>query len=142
MDWTAPTNPTSSAETINMLVSQLTAKASGSGSSSSGASSAAKKTDAVDVEKAMAFRFPPKHVNYGAKECAVYALSVGDRPDPAKADELSFVYENHQNFKALPGMAVSFLLPIFEEVRLEKPYFRFFPVLLARSRPRERRNHS
>lgn len=115
-EWKGATNPTSAAETINMLMTNLQSKKSGGGSAG-----AAKKAgnDAVDVEKAMAFRFPPQKLTYGAKECAIYALSVGDRPNPAKSDELSFVYENHQNFKALPGMAVSFCLPIFEEVRNE-----------------------
>src|SRR4029077_11567204 len=57
----------------------------------------------IVYEKVMALKVPPVEVNYGPKDCMLYALGVGLAQDPMNEDELAFVYE--KNLKVLPTMA-------------------------------------
>ena len=57
----------------------------------------------IVYEKVMALKVPPVEVNYGPKDCMLYALGVGLAQDPMNEDELAFVYE--KQLKVLPTMA-------------------------------------
>jgi hypothetical protein len=102
-----------------MLVAHLQSKASAPAASAPAAKSSGDK--AVDVAAAMAHKFQPTKSTYTAKDVMLYALGVGDRPDPAKYDDLGFVYENHPNFRVLPTMGVIFPFDIMAQVCFHIP---------------------
>jgi hypothetical protein len=114
-DWTSPTNPTSAGDTITMLVAHL--QGQGKSEAAPAATKPAGKSESVDVAAAMAHKFQPTKSTYTDKDAMLYALGVGVRPDPAKADDLLFVYENHPNFRVLPTMGVTFPFEIMAQVR-------------------------
>lgn len=102
---------------------------SSSSSSSSGAPSKAKKTDAVDLDVALAHKFNTTTSTINARDVMIYALGIGDTPDATNFDSLRFVYENHPEFAALPTMAVTYPSALLGEV-MSIPGLKFNPMML------------
>jgi acyl dehydratase len=63
------------------------------------------KTMALNYEAIMDYRPDDIAVNYGARECILYALGIGIGMDPIDTRQLRFVYER-ANLTAFPSMAV------------------------------------
>jgi acyl dehydratase len=59
----------------------------------------------LNYERIMAYRPADIPVQYGARECILYALGIGLGMDPLNAGELKFVYER-AGLEAFPTMAV------------------------------------
>ena len=59
----------------------------------------------LNYERIMAYRPADIRVNYGERECILYALGIGIGMDPLDAGELKFVYER-VGLEAFPTMAV------------------------------------
>ena len=59
----------------------------------------------LNYERIMAYRPADIPVNYGARECILYALGIGLGMDPVDPGELKFVYER-AGLEAFPTMAV------------------------------------
>lgn len=59
----------------------------------------------LNYERVMAFRPADIDVNYGARECIIYALGIGLGLDPLDKGQLKFVYER-AGLVAFPTMAV------------------------------------
>lgn len=102
---------------------------SSSSSSSSGKSSAPRKTEAVDVETALAHKFNKTTSVITPRDVMIYALGIGDTPDVSNYDSLRFVYENHPEFAALPTMAVTYPSSLLGEV-MTIPGLKFNPMML------------
>ncbi len=66
---------------------------------------------AIDYDKFLALTIPDAEQSYGAKDCMLYALSLGLGLDPVNEDELPFVYE--KNLKVLPTLATVLASPGF-----------------------------
>lgn len=47
-------------------------------------------------------------MTYSARDVCLYALSIGAAKNQLDDKELSFVYENHPDFQALPTMGIIF----------------------------------
>jgi 3-hydroxyacyl-CoA dehydrogenase/3a,7a,12a-trihydroxy-5b-cholest-24-enoyl-CoA hydratase len=63
--------------------------------------------DLIDVDAALAYRFPKRTTRYDARDLALYALGVGAAANPLDDAELRLVYELHQDgFVALPSYGV------------------------------------
>jgi acyl dehydratase len=60
---------------------------------------------ALNYERIMAHRYPEIAVDYGARECILYALGIGLGMHPVEPGELKFVYER-AGLEAFPTMAV------------------------------------
>jgi acyl dehydratase len=60
---------------------------------------------ALNYERLMAYRPADITVNYGARECILYALGIGLGMDPLDPGQLKFVYER-AGLEAFPTMAV------------------------------------
>jgi acyl dehydratase len=60
---------------------------------------------ALNYERIMAHRYPEIAVDYGARECILYALGIGLGMHPVELGELKFVYER-AGLEAFPTMAV------------------------------------
>lgn len=83
----------------------------------------------VDVEKALAHEFTPTTIKITPKDVMLYALGVGDSPDPSKYDTLKFTYENHSDFQAIPSFAVTFPFTLMNEI-IRVPGLKFNPMML------------
>jgi hypothetical protein len=59
----------------------------------------------LNYERVMAYRPSDIRVNYGERECILYALGIGAGMDPLDPGELKFVYER-AGLAAFPTMAV------------------------------------
>src|SRR2546421_11471498 len=59
----------------------------------------------LNYERIMAYRPADIRVNYGERECILYALGIGIGMDPLDPGELKFVYER-AGLEAFPTMAV------------------------------------
>src|ERR1700724_2773417 len=59
----------------------------------------------LNYERVMAYRPPDIAVQYGSRECILYALGIGVGMDPLDPGELKFVYER-AGLAAFPTMAV------------------------------------
>ena len=66
---------------------------------------------ATSYEKLLALKVPEKTVHYTAKDCQLYALSLGLGSDPMNLAELDFVYE--KNLKVLPSLSMTLAHPGF-----------------------------
>tara|TARA_R110001583_G_scaffold193192_2_gene361043 strand:- start:35203 stop:36063 length:861 start_codon:yes stop_codon:yes gene_type:complete len=66
---------------------------------------------ATSYEKLLALKVPEKTVHYTAKDCQLYALSLGLASDPMNLAELDFVYE--KNLKVLPSLSMTLAHPGF-----------------------------
>jgi 3-hydroxyacyl-CoA dehydrogenase/3a,7a,12a-trihydroxy-5b-cholest-24-enoyl-CoA hydratase len=90
---------------------------------------AAKKSENVDIEKALAHRFAPSKVTYTEKDVCLYALSIGEGTDPLDQKQLQFVYENNSAFRTLPTMGVCFPFSVLGQV-ISTPGLTFNPMML------------
>ena len=59
----------------------------------------------LNYERVMAYRPPDIEVNYGERDCIIYALGIGIGLDPVDPGQLQFVYER-AGLAAFPTMAV------------------------------------
>jgi acyl dehydratase len=59
----------------------------------------------LNYERVKAYRPPDIEVNYGARDCIIYALGIGIGLDPVDPGQLQFVYER-AGLAAFPTMAV------------------------------------
>ena len=59
----------------------------------------------LNYERVMAYRPPDIEVNYGERDCIIYALGIGIGLDPVDPGQLKFVYER-AGLAAFPTMAV------------------------------------
>jgi len=84
----------------------------------------------VTPSKVLGFTFDDVSINYNAKDVALYALSVGAATNPTDDEELSFVYENHQNFQAIPTIGITFAFPVLEKLITDAPGLNFNPMML------------
>lgn len=66
---------------------------------------------AISYEKLLALNVPEKTVHYTAKDCQLYALSLGLGSNPIDSVELGFVYE--KNLKVLPSLSMTLAHPGF-----------------------------
>lgn len=83
----------------------------------------------VDVEKALAYKFTPTLFKITPKDVMLYALGIGDKPDPSKYDTLRFTYENHSDFQTIPTMGVTFPFSLMNEIT-SVPGLKFNPMML------------
>lgn len=84
----------------------------------------------VKPSQVLGFKFQPVSFSYNAKDVSLYALSVGAAKNPTDDQELSFVYENHQNFQALPTIGIIFAFPVLEKLITDAPGLNFNPMML------------
>jgi NAD(P)-dependent dehydrogenase (short-subunit alcohol dehydrogenase family)/acyl dehydratase len=85
--------------------------------------------DDVQPDVLLAHNFEPITVSYSARDVAFYALSVGAASNPLDSSELSFVYENHENFQALPTFGITFPFALMGQL-IGAPGLKFNPMLL------------
>lgn len=137
-DWSHPTYPKSTQESIGYIMSALEkAKeeaaqdddSSSSSSSSSVAASAAAGSENVDPSKVLGFKFNDLTSEYSEKDVALYALSIGAARDPLDDSELSFVYENHGSFRTLPTFGITFPFNVLSQI-ISVPGLNFNPMML------------
>ncbi|MCB9647373.1 MAG: SDR family NAD(P)-dependent oxidoreductase [Deltaproteobacteria bacterium] len=63
--------------------------------------------DLIDVDAALAYRFPKRTTTYDERDLSLYALGVGAAANPMDDSELQLVYELHQDgFLPLPSYGV------------------------------------
>jgi len=61
----------------------------------------------LDVDAALAYRFPERSNSYDERDLCIYALGVGAAADPSDDKDLQLVYEMHQDgFLPLPSYGV------------------------------------
>ena len=59
-----------------------------------------------DIKKAIGHKFKPYEVNVTNSELILYALGIGFQQDPLYKPHYNFTYENAEDFKAFPTVAV------------------------------------
>jgi len=126
VDWTEATHPSNPNETISLIMARMESQRAVGGVQANPTSG----SDAVDVKAAMAHKFTTVKFPYTAKDVALYALGVGDKPNPGNADDLLFTYENHPNFQTLPTMGVIFPFNIMAQIVGGVPGLTFNPMML------------
>ena len=105
VDFTDPTHPKSTQDSIGLIISALEqAKQQSAGN------------EFVQPDKVVGFQFQPMAFSYTEKDVAFYALSIGAAANPLDDSELSFVYENHANFQAIPTFGIIFPFPVLEQL--------------------------
>lgn len=68
---------------------------------------------AIDYDKIMNWPFEPVEQTYTANDTILYALGLGLGANPLDENELNFVFEEAENFAAIPTMAVVLAGPGF-----------------------------
>ncbi|MGB7183627.1 MAG: MaoC/PaaZ C-terminal domain-containing protein [Burkholderiaceae bacterium] len=68
---------------------------------------------AIDYEKIMNWPFPPVEQSYTKNDSILYALGLGLGENPLNQNELNYVFEEAENFAAIPTMAVVLAGPGF-----------------------------
>jgi len=103
-DWSEPSYPTTTSESIGTVTAYLEAqKSSGGGVSAKPAAGNAN----VDLAKAMQWKPPQCKYTYTQKDTSLYALSVGvGAKNQVCGKQLPFVYENSAEYKVLPTWGV------------------------------------
>jgi len=125
-DFSNPTFPSSAQDSIGLIMAALeSAKAK----PAAAPSKASGKSENVDPSKVLGYEFSPLSYQYGAKEVALYNLSIGAAQDPLDEQELSFVYENHPNFQALPTFGITMPFEVLANV-MGIPGLQFNPMML------------
>ena len=118
-DWTDAETPATAQDTLAPLMAALNGKVS-----------SPKSDQFIDPARLVGFQFEPDAVELTKRDVSLYALGIGAGRNPLDADELKFVYENHQDgFHALPTMAVTFAQDMLMQL-LSAPGLRFNPVQL------------
>jgi 3-hydroxyacyl-CoA dehydrogenase/3a,7a,12a-trihydroxy-5b-cholest-24-enoyl-CoA hydratase len=92
-DFGKTTHPSNINDSMTPILGNLESKAQGG-------------NEFIDVDTALGYEFPPKTSSYDEKDLALYALGVGAGKAPTDAGELQYVYENADDFRALPTFAV------------------------------------
>jgi 3-hydroxyacyl-CoA dehydrogenase/3a,7a,12a-trihydroxy-5b-cholest-24-enoyl-CoA hydratase len=87
------THPTDITSSMQPILGNLQTKALGG-------------NDLIDVDTALGYEFPTQTSTYDQKDLALYALGVGAGQDPTDTGELQYVYENANDFRALPTFGV------------------------------------
>jgi len=59
----------------------------------------------VDVKSMLEYRAPEIEVSFESKASILYALSIGFSRDQLNQKELSYTYENHEDFRVFPTYA-------------------------------------
>ncbi|CAD6586281.1 MAG: hypothetical protein TREMPRED_004380 [Tremellales sp. Tagirdzhanova-0007] len=93
------TNPSSALESAQQIVANMTNTSSSADSGDD--SSYIDPEDTEDIKAAKRAESEPEEVSYAERDVQLYNLGIG-----AKADELKWVYENADDFAALPTFAV------------------------------------
>ena len=122
-DSTFPTSTQDSMGTIMGALDKLKASTSATPSATSG------KSENVDPEQVLAHRFAPYTSSYTTKDVALYALSIGAAQNQLDDQELSFTYENHPSFQALPTIGIIFPFGVMGGV-MSMPGLSFNPMML------------
>jgi 3-hydroxyacyl-CoA dehydrogenase/3a,7a,12a-trihydroxy-5b-cholest-24-enoyl-CoA hydratase len=92
-DFSKSTHPTNINESMGPILGNLETKAQGG-------------NEFIDVDTALGYEFPPQTSKYDEKDLALYALGVGAGQHPTDGGELQYVYENANDFRALPTFGV------------------------------------
>lgn len=87
------------------------------------------KEKKVDIERALAHKFHPTTVKITPKDIMLYALGIGDKPDPSNYDTLRFTYENHSDFQSIPTIGVTLPFGLMGEITAV-PGLKFNPMML------------
>lgn len=94
-DFENTTHPTQVAESMGPILENISAGQSKGGN------------EYIDVDAALAYRFPDRTSKYDARDLSIYALGVGAAADPSNDKDLQLVYELHQEgFIPLPSFGV------------------------------------
>ncbi len=91
-DFSRSTHPTDITTSMQPILGNLQTKALGG-------------NEFIDVDAALGYEFPPQTSSYDEKDLALYALGVGAGQHADSAD-LQYVYENANDFRALPTFGV------------------------------------
>lgn len=89
------TYPSNVAESLTPIIENINAGPSRGGN------------EYIDVDAALAYRFPERSNSYDERDLSIYALGVGAAADPSDNKDLQLVYEMHQDgFLPLPSYGV------------------------------------
>jgi (3R)-3-hydroxyacyl-CoA dehydrogenase / 3a,7a,12a-trihydroxy-5b-cholest-24-enoyl-CoA hydratase / enoyl-CoA hydratase 2 len=127
VDFTEPTYPTSTQDSMGIIMTALDKLKSASNGVSS--SSVSGKSENVDPEQILKHTFAAYKSTYTTRDVALYALSVGAAQNQLDDQELSFVYENHPQFQALPTLGIVFPFGVLGDV-MSIPGLSFNPMML------------
>jgi 3-hydroxyacyl-CoA dehydrogenase/3a,7a,12a-trihydroxy-5b-cholest-24-enoyl-CoA hydratase len=122
-DWKNATNPSTVQDTIPRIMEHIQKVGLVTNPT------AAKKTENVDLDKALGHKFTPSKITYTEKEVSLYALAIGEGTDPLDPKQLQFVYENNSAFRTLPTMGVCFPFSVLSQV-VSTPGLSFNPMML------------
>jgi 3-hydroxyacyl-CoA dehydrogenase/3a,7a,12a-trihydroxy-5b-cholest-24-enoyl-CoA hydratase len=92
-DFKKTTHPTDLTSSMQPILGNLQSKSLGG-------------NEFIDVDTALGYEFPPQTSSYDEKDLALYALGVGAGQHPTDTGDLQFVYENANDFRALPTFGV------------------------------------
>ena len=122
-DFTTFTNPSSANDSISAVITAM--------EESSASANENEGNEFVKPSQVLGFSFDPVTISYNAKDVCLYALSVGcASKNQLDDEELSFVYENHQNFQALPTLGITFAFPVLAKLITDAPGLNFNPMML------------
>lgn len=94
-DFSTATYPTNVAESLTPILENINAGPSRGGN------------EYIDIDAALAYRFPDRSSSYDERDLAIYALGVGAAANPTDNKDLQLVYEMHQDgFMPLPSYGV------------------------------------
>jgi NAD(P)-dependent dehydrogenase (short-subunit alcohol dehydrogenase family) len=122
-DWKNATNPSTVQDTIPRIMEHIQKVGLVTNPT------AAKKTENIDLDKALGHKFTPSKITYTEKEVSLYALAIGEGTDPLDPKQLQFVYENNSAFRTLPTMGVCFPFSVLSQV-VSTPGLSFNPMML------------
>jgi len=91
-DFSRSTHPTDITSSMQPILGNLQTKALGG-------------NELIDVDAALGYEFPPQTSTYDEKDLALYALGVG-AGQHGETSDLQYVYENANDFRALPTFGV------------------------------------
>ncbi len=91
-DFSRSSHPTDITSSMQPILGNLQTKALGG-------------NEFIDVDTALGYEFPPQTSTYDEKDLALYALGVG-AGQHAESSDLQYVYENANDFRALPTFGV------------------------------------
>lgn len=126
-DWSKVNYPATLQDSVNTVMASLEKSKQVGGSSKK--TSKGGKNENVDIEKALGYTFTPTTFTYTERDVGLYALSVGAATEPLDKQQLSFVYENSPEFKALPTMGVIFPFAVMGQI-MSAPGLTFNPMML------------
>eukprot|EP01087_Luapelamoeba_hula_P014045 TRINITY_DN4056_c0_g1_i1.p1 TRINITY_DN4056_c0_g1~~TRINITY_DN4056_c0_g1_i1.p1 ORF type:complete len:746 (-),score=133.46 TRINITY_DN4056_c0_g1_i1:84-2321(-) len=132
-DFTDATHPASTQESLSTIVAGLNKakEAAQTGLGTAKVSGTKKGNEAIpDPDALLGTKFPSSTYTVTPKDVALYALATGAaRADPIDPVQLNFVYENSQDFAALPTMGAIFGFGSMAAL-LSTPGISFNPMML------------